>query len=190
MRCSQCSKPAVFNAPIGHLCLGCTHKYQSIIDNQLSNQERAINFLMDEIDMTFGLTPRGPRFPERKLPVIQNAPITMNNTILDRSIVGSVNTGYVHQLEVSMNNVTQVNSDGADRIKEFAEGVLKDEKLDKQQKEEIIQQLDFLVKQLSLKPEHRNKAVIKSILITISSIVNLSASLITLWEPVKALFGF
>ena len=189
MKCCQCDKQAVLQYDFGPLCVDCNLKFTQAQDIRNQNLERKINYLKDQMDYVMGVK-TFDRFPERKPPVIQNAPITMNNTIFDRSIVGSVNTGYVHQLEVSMNSVTQVNSDGTDKIKEFAEGVLKDKKLDKQQKEEIIQQLDFLVKQLSLKSENKNKAVIKSILMTISSVVNLSASLTTLWQPVKALFDF
>ncbi len=183
--CSQCSKPAVFNGPIGPLCLDCTFKYQQIMDNQIANQERAINFLMDEMDMTFGIGRIGARFPERKPPIIQAAPVTMNNLNIDRSIIGAVNTGVVNQLEVNMKNISQ----GADEVKKFTEAVLKDKKLGKQQKEEIIQQLSYLVQQLRLPEQNRNISVIKAVGKATMEIINFSASLVALWVPIKGLLG-
>ena len=81
------------------------------------------------------------------------------------------------------------NSEGAEKIKKFTEAILKEKKLDKKQKDEIIQQLDLLTQQLSLKKELRNTGVIKSIFSSITSIINFSASLLTLWDPIKDLFS-
>jgi hypothetical protein len=184
MNCSQCNRGAVFNGPIGPLCLDCTYKYQQIIDNQLANQERAINFLMDEIDMTFGIGRIGARFPERKPSVIQSAPVTMNHINIDKSIIGAVNTGTVNQLEVKMNQVSQ----GGNELKKFTEAVLKEDKLTKEQKEEIIQQLDFVTEQLLKSENQRNSSVVKIVSRNIVNLINFSASLMTLWDPISKLF--
>lgn len=189
MKCSQCNNTAIYQTAIGLLCLNCAYKLQQMQQNELANQERMINWLMDEIDMITGIPLNSPRFPERKPPVIQAAPVTLHSISIDRSVVGNVNTGYIQQLEVSMSSVTQTNNDGADKVKEFAEAVLKENKLSKEHKEEIVQQLSFLVQQLRLEDSKRNKGVIKAVVSGIGALINTSASLLTLWEPVKNLFG-
>lgn len=189
MKCSQCGKPAVVQYPFGYLCVDCDLKLAQAQEIRNQSYERMINYLSDEIDMTFGIGRMGPRFPERKAPIIQNAPVTVNSISIDRSVVGNVNTGYISSLEVNMSGISQVNQEIADKIKKFAEGVLSEEKLDKGQKEEILQQLNYLAGQLRLSNDKRNWAVIKAVAGGIVGLINFSASLMTLWEPIKTLLG-
>lgn len=189
MKCSQCNGVAVFSPVIGPLCLSCTHKYQQIIDSEQVNRERAMNYLTDQMEMAVGITGISPRFPERKAPVIQNGPVTLNSITVDRSIVGNVNTGYISSLEVNMSGISQINSDDADKIKKFAEAVLKEENLERERKDEVIQQLSYLAGQLRLAKEKRNTSVVKAVGVAIVGIINFSASLMTLWGPIKTLLG-
>ena len=165
------------------------HKFQQVLDSQTAGQERMINFLLDEMEAATGVRVGGGRFPERKAPVIQHTPVTLNTITIDRSVVGTVNTGYINQLELEMSSISQVNQDGADKIKGFAEAVLKEKKLDKAKKEQIIQQLNFLVEQLNVPTTGRNMAVLGSVASTIFGLINFSASLLTLWAPIKTLLN-
>lgn len=189
MKCSQCNGVAVFNPAIGPLCLNCTHKYQQIIDNEQASRERAINYLTDQMEMAIGITGISPRFPERKVPVIQNGPVTLNAITIDRSVVGNVNTGYINSLEVSMSSIQHINGDGAENIKIFTEKLLKEKDLSDVKKEEVLQQLNYLVEQLKLPSKNRNMSVIKSVVAGVVNIINFSASLVSLWAPIKLMLG-
>lgn len=184
MKCSQCNKQAIVQFDFGALCVDCYLKFMQAQDIRNASLERQINHLKDVMDYTMGVKTYD-RFPERKPPVIQTAPVTMNSINIDKSVVGSVNTGYVKQLEVSMNTVVK----GAEEIKSFAEGVLKNKELKASQKEELLRQLDYLTQQLRLPPKNRNVAVMKAVGNTMVEIINFSASLVALWGPVKTLLG-
>lgn len=187
MKCYQCTNQAIYDTQFGPFCVHCYHKIQQIQDGQNENLERMLNYLGDQMDMVTGFSTGSPRFPERKPPIIHNAPLTVNSINIDRSVIGNVNTGLIDNLEVSMQSITQINNVGAERIKEFTEAVLKEEKLTNDQKEEIIQQLEFIGQQLNIAIEKRNNATIKSVTHGIVSLINFSASLMTLWDPVKKL---
>ncbi|KKU28811.1 MAG: hypothetical protein UX80_C0010G0015 [Candidatus Amesbacteria bacterium GW2011_GWA2_47_11b] len=189
MKCCQCGKQAIVQYQFGPLCVDCDWKLAQAQESRSQGYERMINYLSDQMDATLGIGRIGARFPEPKPPVINHAPVTLNSIAIDRSVVGSVNTGYISSLEINMSGIQQVNSDGADKIKEFAEAVLKEDRLGKIQKEEIIQQLNYLVEQFKVPAEKRSMAVIKSVGTGIIGLINFSASLVALWGPVKALLG-
>lgn len=187
--CSQCGNQALFQYQFGYLCVDCNYKFQQSQDLVTQRNERMMNYLKDMVDETFGLRTYD-RFPERKPPVIHSGPLNMNSIKIDRSIVGTVNTGHIHQLEQNMQSVSLVNNDGAEAVRQFAEAVLRERSLDEGKKDEIIQQLNFLTQQLGLNDAERNKAVIKTIIASVSGVVNTTASLATLWPLVKIYFGF
>ncbi len=188
MQCSQCQNLAMYKVGEWPLCLHCYSKLQQTQSSQNESLERMLNYLHDQMDNVVGFSTGAPRFPERRPPVIQNAPVTINTMHIDRSIVGSVNTGYINDLEVSMQSVTQINNEGIEKVKAFAEAVLRESTLDKEQKESIIQQLDFLSQQLQIEKDKRNHGAVRAVISGVSSAINLSASLMTLWGPVAALF--
>lgn len=188
MKCYQCENPAMLKLDSIPLCLHCYHKYQQIINEKNAETERMINYLSDTMDHTIGFSTGSPRFLERKPTVINNTPLTVNSINIDRSVVGNVNTGYIDRLDLSMQSITQSNNNGAEEIKQFTEAILKENNLKREQKEEIVQQLDFLGQQLSVALDKRNTGAIKSVLYGIASLINFSSSLLTLWDPIKNLF--
>jgi len=63
VKCCQCSTPAMYqvgeqNIP---LCLDCYFKFSQIQQQQAENHERMMNYLNDEIAMSVGLAPFGPK---------------------------------------------------------------------------------------------------------------------------------
>lgn len=188
-KCINCGKNPYIQYEFGLLCLDCDLKFIQVTSMKIAASERQINHTLDEMDSIFGIY-TGGRYPERKKPTVNHIPVTMNNQKIhiEKSIVGSVNTGVIHQLDVSMNSVSQINDEGANKIKEFAEAVLKEEKLKKEEKENIIQQLNFLTQQLAINKESRNRAVIQTVLASIFGLIGFSANLCTIWETVKPFF--
>src|SRR5437879_5503155 len=89
------------------LCLDCYFKFSQIQQQQTENHERMMNYLNDEIAMSVGLAPFGPRFPARPRPVIV-AGAKLNNISISNSVVGTVNTGSIGSVDQSISALIQI----------------------------------------------------------------------------------
>lgn len=163
VRCCQCGKQAIIQYQFGPLCLDCNLKFRQTQQIEISELERQMNFTLDMMEDVSGVPIRG-RFPERRPVLLQNAPVTTNNINMDKSIVGNVNTGTVSKLNTSMNSVSLQNTEETTVIKSFSESVLREDSINKEQKELLLKQITFLTDQLAAKKSDRNIAVIDVVL--------------------------
>jgi len=111
MKCSQCSREAMYNVQ-GHLL--CIEHYTMMSNNLRDAQIQAIamiNYLSDSIDRTFGIAPTGPRISLPPQTVVNNNPTTYNNIKVDRSVVGTINTAQVARINVAMSNIQNSGND-------------------------------------------------------------------------------
>jgi hypothetical protein len=96
-RCYNCGKPAMYLVgPEGQevpLCLDCEYKRSQIHARQIEQNERMINFLTEQMEATVGMPGILPRFPERKVNIIQGGKTTFNNLTITGSNIGVLNTG-------------------------------------------------------------------------------------------------
>ena len=99
-QCHNCPKPSIIFVGDGKipLCLDCWAKLEQTLDLEVAQHERHLNYLADEIDMSMGMPRSGPRYPERKPPVIVQG-TTLNNINVANSNVGMINTGDLHQVD-------------------------------------------------------------------------------------------
>ena len=170
------------------ICMNCYSRYQSAQESNQRGLERMMNYLTDEIEAAVGIPLSSPRFPEPKPPVYMNNP-TVNNMNIQNSIVGAVNQGSVENMNVSLRNVSQNNSIEAQLIKTFTELFLQSEEIQKEQKEEILEQLSFLTTQLTKPEEKRPQPIIKTMIENISNILKGSKFLLEFWTVIQALFN-
>ena len=129
-RCADCTKPARMlwgqqNIP---LCIDCALKYQQFAAMQIAEEERAINFLLDEVDAIGGIPLGGPRFPDRKPVQIQSA--NFHNFSIKNSTIRSCRIrGTLHQVDTAVTVIgAQGDKEAAAAIKALTEIVV--EKLD------------------------------------------------------------
>lgn len=186
MKCCQCGRLAVVQYQNGLLfCVDCNLKYQQAMEINNSALERQMNFLMDEIDSTFGIGPTGGRFPNRT-PNIYTGNINFKPITLNGSVVGSINQGTINGLNVNLSNISVGNPDLAQKLKEFTEGVINDTNLKDDAKNESIENLKFLSEQAN--NPNKNSTVIKTIVMSIAKVVEVSANLATLWVALSPYF--
>ena len=186
MKCSQCGKNAIVAyEKFGPLCVDCNLKLQQALDIQQAANERMINFLIDEMEATVGVHLGGGRFPDRR-PIVHTGSLDYKPIIFSNSVVGNINQGTVQSLNANLQNIRVVNPNYADNIMGFIEASAKDKILKPEQKNEIAQKLDFLSQQLQ--SQNSNKSVIKTVMDSITKVVEVSANLATLWGVLSPIF--
>jgi len=166
----------------GHpLCVEHYAMLQDAVSKQNEGLERAINMLEGHIDVV-GLPRPTPSFPERKPPVVIHQPKIDNSIHIDRSVVGSVNTGTINSLDVSMSNINVSNAPLAMSLKHFAEAVAKEGSLSAEQKQEILDQLSALTQEIEQPKERRRTGVVKTLMSGIKSSIQVAVTLDSLWS--------
>lgn len=189
--CQYCggSFPRMYQLGDGSImCLNCYSKYQTANASAQRGMERMMNYLMDEAEWAVGIPLHSPRFPEPKAPVHMHNP-TLNSVNINNSVVGAINQGSVESMNVSLSNITQSNSKEAQLIKSFTELLLQSEELQKEQKEEILDQLVFLTNQLTKPKEQRQHKLISTMVGGITTALKGTKFLLELWLAFNGIFG-
>ena len=126
---------------------------------------------------------RHPGYMQQQTPSPQ---VTYNILNLDRSTVGTINTGYIEQLDVAM---AQMHEEGepelANGLKELTEAIVKSQEIAGATKDELIEHLSFLVEQARTSKEERRLAVSKTTFDAITRLICAAPTLLTLWNRVE-----
>jgi hypothetical protein len=161
---------------------------------QQSQLAAHLNYLEEEIAGGTGyiLPPTRIEIPR---PPFMGDMLTLNNINVSNSTVGAINTGTVQQLDAS---ITLLQSKGeveiASALKDLTQGIVDSNEIEASAKDEMAQQLAFLVGQLQAQRKQRSIGVAKSVLSGIGAMLGHAVTLTTLWEKLrplieKALFG-
>jgi hypothetical protein len=184
--CNQCGKPAVTIFNENPLCVDCFSKLQQALEKTIANDRQNINLLADMIEASSGLSL--PRFDSPQ-PLINQGPMTFNNIKVDKSIVGSINTGEIHNLDIAMSHINESgNVEFANALKVFTEAIIKTDELNEKLKNDIIEQLSFIVSQSNLPKDRQKLGIIKSVLSGIKNTVSTISSLSILWDKLQPYF--
>ena len=182
--CSQCGKPAIVTVGDHPLCVDCNLKFQQAEEINNTFLERRANYLSDQIEATVGLPGILPRYPVRQ-PAVHQGVLTFNNIKVDNSVIGSINTGNVQSIDVAMSHIkASGNDDLAQEISKFTEAVIKEAAISKELRDDILEQLAFLMSEYGLSKAKRKTSIIKSVLLTIKDTVSTIASLSTAWSKI------
>ena len=80
MRCHNCPKNTMFTVgrtmPASPFALDCYIRFQNVMDQQLEEHERHLNYLAAEMESVVGLPGILPRYPARQRRVIQTGALT------------------------------------------------------------------------------------------------------------------
>lgn len=182
-KCSQCDKPAV----LGDLCVDHYYKLQQAIYLQSSMAAAMQNLLAAQLDAGTGYLVHHPRIIIPPPPSIGDN-VTFNNINIDRSTVGAINTGILSNLDVSMDLVKSKGEDElAAAIKELTQAIYDSKEVDDSFKNDILDQLQFIVAQATAEPENRSTGLVKGMLSGIRSSISAVASLLAIWDRVEPL---
>jgi hypothetical protein len=185
MKCDQCGIPAIVQVAGHPLCVSCHHLFQQtnmMHQNMLSNH---MNSLLDQMEMTAGVPGLLPRHKVMQ-PNIFTGNIHSGDVIsIDRSVVGSVNTGNINNLEVVMNDINSAgNIELVKLIKEFIEQILKSDELSKDLKDELVEQVGYITGETLTPKDKQKPSIIKATLKNISTTISTINGLSTLWDNI------
>lgn len=179
-KCSQCNNNAIYIVEKHLMCLSCYERHMNICMRAINENEKIFNLLSDQIDSAFGLG-IGPRFPITQ-PAISTGPTTHNYIHIDKSVVGTVNTGAISQLNQTMENINNSNPDLVKQISEFVNEFLSSGEFSNKIKQELLESTSFILEEIKAPKTNRKKILEESVLLSIERAINSSASLIALWH--------
>lgn len=114
--------------------------------------------------------------------------IAFNNINVNQSTIGALNTGTISNLDLA---ITLMKSQGenelAEVVKELTEAVIKSNEINDSTKNEINEQLEFLVAQATADAKNRSIGTVKSVLTGIKDSVSTVAGLLTIWNSLEPL---
>lgn len=134
---------------------------------------------------SFGLPPRRHIIPPRQVVHAPQTTINDHSVKIDRSTIGVLNTGAIDTLNASVTLIGQTNPEHAEQINTLVETISRNQELDQEAKKETIEQISYLLGQISVPTQDRNSSVLKSIFASIGITLSTSADLLTLWDSLK-----
>jgi len=190
-KCSQCKNQAVWVVNNSPLCVECYSKFIQSWQSQMNIYMQDINYLTESIESTVGLYGMLPRYRIHQPIHYHNQASQIYNTInVDNSIIGSINTGRVKQIEVAMNHIRNLGNDQlAEALKELTERIIDSTELDIKTKNELIEQVSYISSQATLPKNQQLSGIIKAVIQSFKNIISTSASLITIWDKLEPLIN-
>jgi len=190
-KCSQCGNNAMYDCNGHPLCLACYDKVAQNLQNQFRANAAMINFLTGSMESMAGL-PVSPRF---EIPPESQTNISQNYIMVDRSVIGTINTGTINTLNNTMNKISNlVNPDLANSLAQFSEAILKSQELSNELKEELIENISFLSDQILTPQGRQNKTLVTRTVKFITDNISTLQTLMAMWPPIydslKHIFNF
>lgn len=98
-----------------------------------------------------------------QVPPIPQGPPVLNNIKVDNSVIGSINTGNVRSIDVSLTYLHSAGNDKTkDALKTLTEVILSDVSITDVQKNELVEQVAFLSVQGIVGAKDRKPGLIKA----------------------------
>jgi len=164
------------------LCLSCNALMQQTIERNVQMLREEVNHTMDHVNSMFGLS-GGARYPTKRPVLVSGGMVNNNHITINNSQIGILNTGNIQNLNQTIDSLYSASQDElAKAVKDFSEAILKEVALTNDQQTEILESLDVITKELFQKPESRKKSVVKSLMIRIAGLVDVSANSLTIWQ--------
>ncbi len=113
-----------------------------------------------------------------------------NYITISDSVIGSLNLGEIKKIDVSMAVFKKSDNEEIIKpLKELTEAIINEKELDRELRNEILEQLSFLSIQANLQKEQRvKKGIIKLIFDRIKTVISTIPALISLWDKLQPLF--
>jgi hypothetical protein len=162
-------------------CLDCGERVNQMIQQNMSQLDGMIDFLTGHMEMATGIPM--PRMRQRQ-PIIQTP--SVNTIHIDRSVVGSVNTGTIEKLDVTLSNAQiEGGAELADAMRQFAEAVLSSGSLSASQKESLLHEIEYVTSEMQKPAEARNDPVLRRIVSIVGETAATVATLASAWGVVE-----
>lgn len=196
MACFRCGGPSHFKFGLTELCQPCYTTIQLLSVEQQRQRMAMINHLLGMAELSVGLPGLFPRIDIPQPPAVMTGPAnimtgpTNYNLNIDRSVIGTVNTGIIHQLEVSMTDIHNMgHADVASNLKQFIDEIGQSQALSVEQRQEILERLDFLALQARTQGQSRLRKMGLEAISAISSILTTASVTSQYWPALQDFFG-
>jgi hypothetical protein len=182
MRCIQCGRPAYAIVNEHPLCVDHFNMVQQAEAQWWVGYATLTNHLRASMDPSGRVLPPIP-VPR---PVIQAGPTIFNNIKVDRSVVGSINTGQIQRLDVAIDHVKQSGDEQvAAALASLTQAVVDSADLNRRDRDSTLEQLAYLAEQATLPAERRANAVARSVVAGLERVLSVAADLATVWAGVQ-----
>lgn len=188
--CSQCGRPAYCSYNGHPLCVDHYGKVQEIEHAEFTRNAALLNYVGRQFHQISGLEGLVPPPPQLNIP----QPVTyvghgaFQNINVDRSTIGSLNTGFIKNLDVRVSTLRQLGHEKvAHQLQQLTEAVVNSTQLAQEAKEEVIELLSALTNEIIKPPQSRSKSLIKSLASSLNQMLSGASSLATLWQTMNSL---
>jgi hypothetical protein len=190
-QCGQCGKPGVAHSNSVILCVDCYYKLQ--VAQTLGFRIAAIgmNHAAAEMDAIVGL----PNFsPKMQVPEIPKGPIILNNIRVDNSVVGSINTGTVHAIDVNITYMERAGNETVGKALKALTEAVANASIPDSEKNNMLDQVAYLSEQAAGAAKDRKPGMIKAATAAITDAAHAASAVAAAWTAaaplLKAHFGF
>lgn len=179
--CSQDGRPALMDVNGHGLCVDCYHKFTVAQALQFQQHAAMMNMALAEMD---ALTSFGPSY-RVQMPQIPNGAISNTSITVSGGVVGSINTGTVHSIVVTMKGLGEAGHHELERVLQtLTEAIIQSQATDDVQKNAILEQVEYIAQQAAAKPQERKPGVLRTVVSGLGSSLGAVADLATVWEQV------
>lgn len=185
--CTQCDTPAIVQYGDQPLCVRHHLMVQQASWIQFAQSAAMLNEIKGQIAQGTGyIIP--PNYMQIPPPPSLGDNLTFNNIKVTDSSVGLINTGTIRRIEHLDASVTKFAATGKDELAESLRNftqLLVDSSADQTIKEEIAQQVEYLVAQAQAEPAQRSTGIIKSVLGGIEQSTAMLTPLVKAWANLQ-----
>jgi hypothetical protein len=189
--CGQCSRPGIVAVNDAALCVDCYYKFE--VARTLGFRIAAIgmNHAAAEMDSIAGLRNFTPRI---QVPDMPKGPFILNNIKVDNSVVGSINTGNVQSIDVSVTVLKEAGNEKiSDALKALAEVIANSHDITASNKDSMLDQVAYLSEQAVAAAKDRRPGMIQAALASITQGAAAVTAIATAWAAaaplLKSYFG-
>ena len=194
MKCSQCGKPAIVRIKVEgsdlFLCVDCNLKFEQAESLEFDRLTRYHNQLVGQLETTMGLPQTLPRYAPSQRPSYHLGDLTLNNINIDRSSIGILNTGNIGAVDGAITVLRKHGEeDAAKAIACLTEAVVREEGVNTEQKNRILEMLSVLSGEATLPKEKRRSFAMKPLVLELATLLGGASALAQLWQQFEPLIS-
>jgi hypothetical protein len=184
--CSQNDgRTAVVSTNGANLCVECWYKVSVAKTLEVRLHMIMANQAAAEMDAVTGLRNFSPKF---QIPDIPSGPMILNNIHVADSVVGSINTGNVQTIDVSISYLDNAgDKEVSAALKTLTEAIANEIALAKQDRDNMLEQVAYLSQQAVASAKDRKPGMIKAALGAISQSAATFVAISDAWQHAEPL---
>jgi hypothetical protein len=169
------------------LCLDCNYKHTQMLAMQNEQMVRTLDYLASEMEMVVGLPGVLPRFPKKKVHIVQGGNMTLNNIRVSAGNIGVLNTGNLQMVDsaITILNQNPTAHEVSRAIARLTDAIAESIELSPDKKNEAIEILGGVATAATIPKEQRKTGIVKALLGAIPTVIQTAASVMQIWHEVE-----